>query len=124
MNVVDSSGWLEYFADGPNADFFAAAIEEVDQLLVSAINLYEVAKRIEQQYQPSEVTRFLNAMRRGIVIPVDESLALYAAQLSVRYKLPMADAILLATAEIHGATFWTQDSHFAGIAGVKYLPKP
>jgi predicted nucleic acid-binding protein len=123
MNVVDSSGWLEYFADGPNANFFAPAIEEVDQLLVSTINLYEVAKRIEQQYDNLTAVDFLQAMRIGKIISVDETIALHAADLSLQHKLPMADSMILATAHIYGATLWTQDAHFATIAGVQYVAK-
>ena len=124
MNVVDSSGWLEYFAAGPNTDFFAEAIEDVQDLLVSTISFYEVARRMELQYDAPEIRRNLNAMLRGTMIPLDEALALDAVQLSIRHKLPMADSMILATAQAHNAPLWTQDAHFAGIAGVKYIPKP
>jgi len=124
MNVVDSSGWLEYFASGPNADSFAVAIEDEQQLLVSTISLYEVARRMEQQYDEPEIRRNLNAMRIGTIVALDESLALDAVQLSIQYKLPMADSMILATAQAFGATLWTQDAHFAGIARVKYIVRP
>jgi predicted nucleic acid-binding protein len=123
MNVVDSSGWLEYFAGGPNANFFAPAIEDLAQLLVSTINLYEVAKRIEQQYDKATAVDFLQAMRMGRIVSLDETIALQAADLSLHYKLPMADSMILATAHIYGATLWTQDAHFATIAGVQYVAK-
>lgn len=124
MNVVDSSGWLEYFAAGPNTVFFAEAIENVQELLVSTISFYEVARRMELQYNAPEIRRNLNAMRRGTMIPLDEPLALDAVQLSIRHKLPMADSMILATAYANRAPLWTQDAHFAGIPGVKYIPKP
>jgi predicted nucleic acid-binding protein len=124
MNVVDSSGWLEYFAAGPNTDFFAETIEDVNQLLVSVITLYKVVRRMERQYSTPEIRRNLNAMRRGTIIDLDESLALNAVQLSIQYKLPMADSMILATAYLHGAILRAQDAPFAGIAGVNYISKP
>lgn len=123
MNLVDSSGWLEYFANGPNANFFAPPIQDAGELLVSTINLYEVAKRMAQQYGTSQVLRNLTVMRRGAIVPVDENIALQAAQLSATYQLPMADSLILATAQAHKAMLWTQDAHFAMIPGVQYVAK-
>lgn len=127
MNLVDSSGWIEYFAGGPNAGAFTDVILDASQLLVSTINIYEVVKRMELYYQPDEKFKLLQnltVMRRGRMVLVSEQVALDAAQLAVSHKLPMADSMLLATAYLHQATLWTQDAHFAGIAGVKYIPKP
>jgi predicted nucleic acid-binding protein len=127
MNVVDSSGWIEYFAGGPNADAFIDVILDFDQLLVSTINIYEVVRRMSLHYGADEKTKLLQnlaIMRRGRMVVVDEQIAFDAAQLAVSYKLPMADSLILATAFVHHATLWTQDAHFAGIPGVKYIPKP
>ncbi len=123
MNVVDSSGWLEYFADGPNADFFAPAIENVSELVVPSISLYEVFKRVLQQRSETEALRAVALMAQGSVIDLDLVLALNAAKLSVDLKLPMADSIILATAQAHDATLWTQDADFKGIDGVRYIEK-
>ena len=123
MNVVDSSGWLEYFADGPNADFFAPAIENVSELIVPSISLYEVFKRVLQQRSETEALRAVALMAQGSVIDLDLVLALNAAKLSVDLKLPMADSIILATAQAHDATLWTQDADFKGIDGVRYIEK-
>ena len=123
MNVVDSSGWLEYFADGPNADFFAPAIENVSELVVPSISLYEVFKRVLQQRSETEALRAVALMAQGSVIDLDLTLALNAAKLSVDLKLPMADSIILATAQAHDATLWTQDADFKGIDGVRYIEK-
>ncbi len=120
MNLVDSSGWLEYFADGENAEFFAPAIEAVDELLVSTINLYEVFKRVLQQRGEDAALQAIAAMQAGQVVAVDETLAIEAARISVEMKLPMAGSLILATARAHNATLWTQDADFQGIEGVRY----
>lgn len=121
MNVIDSSGWLEYFADGPNADFFAPAIEATSDLIVPAISIYEVFKRILQQRSESEALQAVAVMMRGHVVDLDVQLALTAARISAHLRIPMADSIILATSRIHGATLWTQDEHFEHIADVQYI---
>ena|ERR1051326_6692456 len=123
MNIVDSSGWLEYFADGSNADFFAPAIEDTKSLLVPVICIYEVFKRIRQQGGINEAQQHIGDMKLGKVIELDESLALNAAKLSSDLKLPMADSLILATARAHHATLWTQDEHFKDLDDVKYIMK-
>lgn len=123
MNVVDSSGWLEYFANGSNADFFASAIEDTKNLLVPVICVYEVFKRILQQNGVIDAQQHISDMKLGQIIELDESLALSAAKLSVDLKLPMADSLILATARAKRATFWTQDEHFKNLDGVKYIKK-
>jgi toxin FitB len=123
MNIVDSSGWMEYFADGDNADFFAPAIEDTKNLLVPVICIYEVFKRILQQSGINEAQQHISDMKLGAVIEMDESLALSAAKISHDLKLPMADSFILATARANNATLWTQDEHFMGLEGVKYVEK-
>ena len=123
MNAVDSSGWLEYFANGDNADFFAPAIEDTKNLLVPVICIYEVFKRIRQQSGITEAQQHIGDMKLGRIIELDESLALSAAKISTDLKLPMADSIILATARANNATLWTQDEHFKDLDGVKYVEK-
>ena len=123
MNVVDSSAWLEYFADGPNATFFARAVENVDRLVVPAITLFEVFKRIYQQRDEGDALQAVAIMEQGRVVPLDGSLALSAAKLSAEKKLPLADSVVLATAHWAGATLWTQDADFDGMPGVKFRAK-
>ena len=123
MNVVDSSGWLEYFADGPNADFFAPAIEATSELIVPAISVYEVFKRVLQQRSESEALQAMAVMMRGRGVDLDAQLALAAARVSTQYRIPMADSIILATARVHGAILWTQDEHFEQIESVRYIAK-
>jgi len=120
VNVVDSSAWLEYFADGPNAGEFAGAVAATDGLIVPSITLFEVFKRIRVQRDPAAALYAVAQMRRGRVVDLDGDLAVAAAVLSADSGLPMADSIILATARAHDAALWTQDADFAGLDGVEY----
>ena len=124
MNVIDSSAWLEYFAAGENAGFFAAAIEDLQELVVPALSLYEVFKRVLQQRSEDEALQVAAVMQQGLLVDLDAKIAISAARLSIDHRLPMADSVMLATAREHEATLWTQDAHFEGIAGVKYRKEP
>ena len=123
MNVVDSSGWLEYFADGRNADFFAAPIQNLAELVVPTLSLYEVFRRVLQQRGEGDALQAMAVMLQGRVVDLDADLALSAARVSVEVGLPMADSIMLATAQAHSAVLWTQDRDFDGIEGVRYVEK-
>jgi len=123
MNVVDSSGWLEYFADAPNADFFSSAIEDSASLIIPSLSLYEVFKRVLQQRGEGEALQSVAYMQQGKVIDLDSTLAIEAARLSHELTLPMADSIILATAQAVDATLWTQDSDFKDIEGVRFVAK-
>ena len=123
MNVVDSSGWLEYFADEASADFFAEAIENIEELLVPAISIYEVFKRVYQQRGEGDALQSVAMMEQGQVVELDRTLALSAAKISIDLKIPMADSIILATARSYKATLWTQDVDFKGMEGVQYIEK-
>ena len=123
MNVMDSSGWLEYFADGPNADFFAPAIENLEELLVPTISLYEVFKRVLQQRGEEKALEAVAVMMQGQVVELDSSIAISAAKISDELKIPMADSMMLATARIFEAFLWTQDADFASLSDVKYVSK-
>ncbi len=121
MNVVDSSGWLEYFADGPNADFFAPVIENPAELVVPTVSLYEVFKRVLQQRDEGQALQAVALMQQGTVADFTAEIALGAAKLSLELRLPMADSIMLATARAHEALLWTQDAHFESMDGVRYV---
>jgi predicted nucleic acid-binding protein len=123
MNVVDSSGWLEYFADAPNAEFFAPAIEDTSELIVPSISVYKVFKKVLQERGEGDALQSVAIMTQAEVVGLDTTLALHAARLSVELKLPMADSIMLATARMVGATLWTQDADFEGLEGVQYIRK-
>ena len=124
MNVIDSSGWLEYFAAGPNADFFSPAIGDVSNLLVPTLTLYEVFKKVLQQRGEGDALQAVAVMLQGTIVDLDTDLALSAARVSAELSLPMADSVMLATAQAYDATLWTQDPDFAGIEGVQHVSKP
>jgi toxin FitB len=122
MNVVDSSAWLEYFADGPKAEHFASAIEDTAALVVPSITVLEVFKRISQQRDEATALQYVAVMQQGRVVDLDAALALRAAALGLRHKLPLADSIIYATAQAARAIVWTQDADFEGLDGVRYWP--
>jgi len=121
MNVVDSCGWLEYLAAGPNADFFAPALEKPDELVVPAISVYEVAKRLMRQRGERIALQAVALMQQSLIADLTPTLALEAARTSVALGLPMADSIMLATAEAFDAPLWTQDADFEHLPGVRYV---
>ena len=121
--MVDSSGWLEYLAGGPNADFFAPAVERGSELIVPTLSLYKVFKKVFQQRGEGQALQAVAVMLQGQAVDLDMDLALSAAKVPAERKLPMADSVMLATAQAHDATFWTQDADFEGIEGVRYIAK-
>jgi len=123
MNVVDSSGWLEYFANDKNSDFFSPLIEDTPNLIVSTINIYEVFKRILQQRDENDALQAAAVMQQALVVDVTAVVSLLAAGISYEMKLPMADSLILATAKSMNAILWTQDSDFIGIPDVRYIKK-
>ena len=123
MNVIDSSGWLEYFIGGKNANFFAPVIEDAANVIVPTISIFEVFKRTLINKTRDDALEAVAMMYDGKIVDLDREIALIAAELSFELKLPMADSIILATARANEATLWTQDEHFKGLAGVKYIKK-
>lgn len=121
MNVIDSSGWVEYFVNGPNARFFAAPIEDRENLIVPTVCIYEVFKRVLSEFNEDRALETAGEMLTGIVVELDRNIAIHAAQASIRFKLAMADSIIIATAYTYDSTLWTQDQHFKDIEGVKYI---
>ena len=111
---------MEFFADTPRADLFAAAIEDVDRLVVPVLTIYEVVKKLAREAGDETASAALSLMQPGQVVPVDLSLAFDAAV----NGLPMADSLIHATARRHGAELWSQDADFEGLDGVRYFVKP
>lgn len=122
MNIVDSSAWLEYFADGSNAEHFAGAIENTAALVVPSITLLEVFKRIAQQRDEALALKYIAVMQQGEVIDLDPALALRAAAVGLRHKLPIADSIIYATAQSVQGIVWTQDTDFKDLDDVRFWP--
>lgn len=123
MNVVDSCGWLEYFADGSNADFFAPALEATDTLIVPTLCVFEVCKRVALQRGEAAARQAAEFMGRGQIVGLDADTALAAALYSAEHRLPMADSIILHTAWKFDATLWTQDVDLQDHPGVNYRRK-
>lgn len=121
MNVVDSSGWIEFFTDGANADFFAEALGEPGSLIVPTISILEVFRFVLLHREESDALEAAAAMRRGAVVDLDPELALLSAQLGVERKLPLADSVIYATAQRAGAVLWTQDEDFAHLEDVRFV---
>ena len=123
MNIVDSSGWLAYFADEPNAKHFLNPLKDTASLVVPTITVYEVFKVALRESSENEALQVTAAMQKGTVIDLSVQLAIAASKLSLENGLPMADSIILATAKAYDAILWTQDSDFRNMSGVKYFPK-
>jgi len=123
MNVVDSSGWVEYFSNEVNAEFFTPPVQDLENLLVPSICIYEVFKRLTLDLGEENALQAVGIMSYGRVIELDRKIAIDAAQISLELKLAMADSIILATARDYSATLWTQDAHFIDLEGVKYIEK-
>jgi predicted nucleic acid-binding protein len=123
MNLVDSCGWLQYFSDGPNADFYADVIEHVETLIVPSICLLEVFKKVHNDRGEDAAIEAVALMNQGRVVDLDASITVSAAKIGAERKLPLADSVILATAKAGGASTWMQDADFEGIDGVKYIPR-
>lgn len=83
----------------------------------------EVFRRVAQQRGENDALRAIAMMRQGKVVDLDSSLSIHAAQLGLQYKLPLADSIIMATAQIYSAIVWTQDNDFEGLPDVRYIKK-
>ena len=121
INLVDSCGWLEFFADGPNASFFEKPLAQTEYLIVPSLCIYEVFKSILRQKDEDAALQAISVMRQGRVIDIDTPIALSAAKISLNLSLPLADSIIIATARAYDALIWTQDADFKGIEEVSYI---
>ena len=123
MNIVDSSGWLEYFAGTRNGAIFGKPIQNLHELLVPTITLAEVFKKVLLERDEESAFQAVAYMRRGRIVDMDASIAVEAAKFGFQFKLPLADSIIYATAKQYHAVLWTQDEDFKGLESVKYVPK-
>jgi toxin FitB len=123
MNIVDSSGWLEYFATDPNAGFFASAIKATENLVVPTICIYEVFKRLLTQRGEEDALQAIGVMLLGVVGEMTWEIAIVAAEISSELNMAMADSVVLATTRAYDATLWTQDADFKGMEGIRYIEK-
>jgi toxin FitB len=123
MNIVDSSGWLAYFADEPNAKYFLTPLNDATLLVVPTVTIYEVFKVILRESNENDALQAVVAMQKGTVVVLTAPLAIAASRLSLEHNLPMVDSVILATAREFNAILWTQDSDFKNISGVKYFSR-
>ena len=123
MNIVDSSGWLAYFADEPNAKHFINPLKDTASLVIPSVTIYEVFKVVLRESSENDALQAAIAMQKGTIVDLTVPLAIAASKLSLEHNLPMADSIILATAKEFKATLWTQDSDFKNISDVKYFPR-
>ena len=123
MNLVDSSGWIEYFTGDKNADIFAKPIENTKELIVSTINLFEVYKKVITEKDEYNAIEAVGIMQQATVINIDFSIAIQAAKISFQLKLPMADSLIYSTALQNDAIVWTQDKDFKNLENVKFIKK-
>ena len=123
MNIVDSSGWLAYFADEPNAKHFLTPLNDSASLVVPTVTIYEVFKVVLRESGENDALQAAAAMQKGTVVALTVPLAIAASKLSIEHALPMADSLILATAQEFNATLWTQDSDLKNLNNVKYFPK-
>ena len=122
MNIIDSSGWLEYFSDGPNAKHYLPPLNDTSSLVVPVLTIYEVFKVVLRESAENEALQAVAAMQKGKIIDLNANIAMDASRLSLKHNLPMADSIILATARAYDCVIWTQDSDFQNIEGVNYFP--
>lgn len=123
MNVVDSSGWIEYLVGGPNAPFFEEPLAEAESLVVPSISIFEVYRYVLKNRGRTDALAVAASMRQGHVVDLDAGLAVEAAEFGASLQLPLADSIIYAVAQAHEATLWTQDSDFDGLEGVRFEAK-
>ena len=123
MNVVDSSGWIEFFVGGPNADFFETPLSAADELLVPSVIVFEVYRYVLLNEGREKALSVAATMRQGRVIDLDTGLVIEAAELGASHGLPLADSIIYGSALSYEATLWTQDADFDGLDHVEYRPK-
>lgn len=123
MIVIDSSGWIEFFTDGPLADEYASRLRKLTAVVTPVIVIYEVYKRLKRELSEDDAVIAVSAMQRSQVVAIDQEIALTAADLSLEHRLAMADALVLATARKFQAELITSDRDFEGVIGVTYLPK-
>ncbi|MBV6421563.1 MAG: hypothetical protein DAHOPDDO_02838 [Ignavibacteriaceae bacterium] len=123
MNLVDSSAWMEYFADGKNAKHFAPMIQDLKNLVESIINVSEVYKKISQHRDENSAIQAIAVMQQAEVLEITSQIAIEGSKISIQNKIPMADSLIIASARSVGAKIWTQDYNFKGIDNVLFFKK-
>lgn len=121
MNVVDSCGWIEYLTDGTLADKYWKYIKNPAKIATPTIVLYEVYKIIKRERAEEDALVAVSFINKTEVVLLTESIALLAADMSLKYAIPMADAIVYATAIEQDCTVITHDDHFRRLDRVVFI---
>jgi toxin FitB len=128
LTLIDSSGWLEFLTDGPLAEKYASYLSDLSQVLTPAVVLYEVYKRIRRERGEEDALVVAAQLKKTRIVPLTDTIAMRVAELSLEHHLAMADAMVYATAMLHGVLLVTSDSDFAPdsvpLPGVVYHEKP
>lgn len=123
MNVVDSCGWLEFFAGGSNKEFFRAPLQDTTRLIVPSMVVFEVCRRTLVLADDATARRVFEFMQQGQIVTLDEENMFQAALNAAKHKLAMADAIIWQTARVHQAKLYTQDVDLRGLPSVQFKAK-
>lgn len=123
MYLVDTCGWIEWMTDSPLAPSYSRYLSSPGSLVVPTLVQHELYKWLHREIDLPTALSAIAATQTAIVVPLDTSLALLAADAAREYKLAMADAIIYATARQHRAKLVTSDAHFADLPQVKFFPK-
>jgi toxin FitB len=121
MYLIDSCGWLEYFTDGPRANQYFSYLKKTKELVTPSIVLYEVYKKVKQEKKEESALLAVAQIQETLIVPLTEFIALSAADISLRFSLPMADAIIYATAKAKNARVVTGDTHFKNLKNVIFI---
>lgn len=121
MHLIDSSGWIEFFTEGHRATGYSKYLKDLPEIITPTIVLYEVYKKIKKERTEEDALLAVSLMNRTLVIQLSESIALLAADVSLKYSLPMADAIVYATALEKNCKIITSDTHFKGLEWVVFI---
>ena len=124
MIVVDSCGWVERFAGSPLGELYGAAMQDPGEMLVPAVCLTEVFRLLAREAGEPAALVGSGVMQQARVVALDAELAIGAARAGQAFRLPLADSVVYATAQAHGAEVWTHDEHFRGLPGVRFLEAP
>lgn len=122
-SVVDSSGWIEYFSGGSRASAFEGHLERKSDLIIPTLVIYEVYRWIKKHSGEDVALKCISQMNSPKTIPLTDSIAMHAADLSLEHKLALADSIVYATALTYRAKLITMDQDFRGLPNVSVIDK-
>jgi predicted nucleic acid-binding protein len=124
MIIIDSCGWIEFLVDGENAAEYEQYFQDSESIATPTIVIYEVYKKVLRERGEESAVIVAAQMDNTRVIELSERLSLLAAKLSIAHRLPMADAIVYATAKASECQVVTSDKHFVDLDDVIFIDPP